>query len=135
MAPTSVQRLRLKLKGLMRQGRGCRLDRVREELRVILIGWLHYFSGRSPIGLRATGWLASPSPARRAMATVEAASHAPSAPDIGFPIRPVRNRMSENVKRGCSSGLINPFSYKRDDSRWGVAWHMDGKLKVLRLYA
>ncbi|NBD96132.1 MAG: group II intron reverse transcriptase/maturase [Gammaproteobacteria bacterium] len=43
VAPKSVQRLRLKLKALMRQGRGRRLERVCDELRVILIGWLNYF--------------------------------------------------------------------------------------------
>jgi RNA-directed DNA polymerase len=35
--------LRLKLKALLRQGRGRRLDRVCGELRVVLIGWLNYF--------------------------------------------------------------------------------------------
>jgi RNA-directed DNA polymerase len=44
VAPQSVQRLRLKLRILLRKGRGRRLDRVCGELRVILIGWLNYFS-------------------------------------------------------------------------------------------
>ena len=43
VAPKSMQRLRQKLKALLRQGRGRRLDRVCSELRVILIGWLNYF--------------------------------------------------------------------------------------------
>ena len=43
VARQSVQRLRLKVKALMRQGRGRRLDQVCGELRVILTGWLNYF--------------------------------------------------------------------------------------------
>lgn len=44
VAPRSVQRLRLKIKALLRQGRGRRPDRVCADLRRVLIGWLNYFS-------------------------------------------------------------------------------------------
>lgn len=44
VAPKSVQRLRGKIKTLMRAGRGRRLDRVCADLRRVLIGWLNYFS-------------------------------------------------------------------------------------------
>lgn len=44
VAPKSVQRLRGKIKALMRAGRGRRLDRVCADLHRVLVGWLHYFS-------------------------------------------------------------------------------------------
>ena len=44
VAPKSVQRLRGKIKALMRAGRGRRLDRVCADLHRVLIGWLNYFS-------------------------------------------------------------------------------------------
>jgi len=43
VAPESEARLRVKLKGIFKRGRGRNLKRVVEEMRMLLIGWSNYF--------------------------------------------------------------------------------------------
>ena len=43
VAPASVQRLRQRIRAQLRQGRGRSLGRTIEDLRPLLVGWMHYF--------------------------------------------------------------------------------------------
>jgi RNA-directed DNA polymerase len=44
VAPESEARLKAKLKDIFRRGRGRSLQRVIEEMKLVLVGWLNYFS-------------------------------------------------------------------------------------------
>ena len=59
VAPTSIKRLKQKLKGVFRRGRGQRVQTTITELKPILVGWLHYFKYSEVKGIfeELDGWL------------------------------------------------------------------------------
>jgi RNA-directed DNA polymerase len=76
VAPESEARLRVKLKGIFKRGRGRNLKRVVEEMRMLLIGWSNYFKlAEVKAAFRTIGRMDTPQAALHPVATMETSTH------------------------------------------------------------